>query len=303
LVDPIGAVFKLRRKMLRQHSLKGLFFELISLIRGRDMEKYALKYLKEYDLILQHAYHHAEELKNDGFKNVHYLPHPLPVPKLENLAGIKKPDIFDSGLVTVLIAGSLKGASSRVGFQFFLSEILPGLLNRNSEIIFPYKFRIVGHGKMLPSLKKRVEEVENLKFIGFVKNIEEEYQRADIMLVAIPVKHGFRTRIAEAFSYGMCVVAHGANCEGMPEIKDGYNALAANDPEILTSKLIEAINNPDLRIKLGRNARKTFINNLSIDVATKKLSKLLDDFLPVAKKNIKFVSKSFGNEFTNKYRI
>jgi len=271
--------------MLKQHSLKRKLFEIMSLLSSRDIKKYCYKYLRKYDLILEHAYHHAVELKNDGFKNVHYLPHPLPVPKLENMTGIKKPVRFDDGLVTVLIAGSLKGASSRVGFEFFLSEIVPGLLNRNSEINFPYKFRIVGHSNLLPSLKKRVEKVENLEFIGFVKNIEEEYQRADIMLVAIPVKHGFRTRIAEAFSYGMCVVAHGANCEGMPEIKDGYNALTANEPEILTSKLIEAINNPDLRIKLRRNARKTFINNLSIDVATKKLSKLMADFLPVTKKS------------------
>ena len=288
LVDPIGAVFKLRRKMLKQHSLKGLLFELMSLLRGRDMEKYALKYLKDYDLILEHAYHHAIELKNNGFNNVHYLAHPLPVPTLQAVLGgnsipTSRDGIgtrYQKGLVTVLIAGSLKGVSSRLGFEFFLSQILPRLNKRKGQVRYQYKFRIVGHGKMIPSLKKRFEKIENVEFIGFVENIEDEYQKADIMLVTIPVKHGFRTRIAEAFSYGMCVVAHAANCEGMPEIKDGYNALTASDPNELTAKLIEAINNPELRVTFGANARETFINSLSIEAATKKMSKLLVDFLP-----------------------
>ena len=103
----------------------------------------------------------------------------------------------------------------------------------------------------------RLHPPKNVEVVGFAENIVDEYRRTDVFLVTVPVEQGFRTRIAEAFSYGMCVVAHSANCAGMPEVIDGNNALTAADPDELCARLVSAGVNVTERQRLGAAARAT----------------------------------------------
>jgi len=228
----------------------------------------ANRYLSKMSCIIEHAHQHAEEYRQRGFENVCYLPHPLPC--REPLQAMP-----DNGKVNVLILGSLKGLASRRGYAFFLDEILPRLESRLDEMEIPPEFRIVGHGQMPDELRDRLEANALCNFIGFVDEVEPEFARADIMLVNVPVAHGFRTRIAEAFSYGKCVMAHAANAVGMPEIQDEVNALTATDPDEYVDKLVRAICEPELRARLGECARKHFESHISKDAAVAKLRGLL----------------------------
>jgi glycosyltransferase involved in cell wall biosynthesis len=269
LVDLIDEVHDLRWKGLGQFSIFQLPIKLYSILKSRKKSHFAYEHLKSVDLIVEHAYQHAEKLIHKGFKNVHYIPHPLP----QRNEFVKKDNNQDQ--VQILIMGSLKGIASRLGFEFFLNEVLPRLKQKKEKLTNEITFRIVGHGEMIPSLKQKLVEEPWVKFVGFVENIEEEYQNCDLTLVNIPVAHGFRTRIAECFSYGLCVVAHAANAEGMPEIKDEINAMISSDPELFVDKLIRVINDKSLRETLGNNARQTFNTSISIDSAVQKLEKIL----------------------------
>jgi glycosyltransferase involved in cell wall biosynthesis len=271
IVDLLGKHFELRKQSIKQYHGFQRIIEYLSIFGARKREQFALQSLRNFYLILEHAYHHTQELTNMGYQNVVYLPHPIPEPDKEKIA--EKYEKRTENSVRILIPGSLKGVSSRLGFDFFINEVLSRLANK--DIKDPYQFRIVGHGKLPESIKASLEKQRNVRIIGFVEDIEKEYVNADIVLVNVPVEQGFRTRIADAFSYGCCVVAHSANCAGMPEVSDGVNALTAEDPDLFVQKLIAAITKPELRKQIGDKAKETFEKQYAIKVATKKLADLL----------------------------
>jgi len=124
---------------------------------------------------------------------------------------------------------------------------------------------------METTLRNRLEQEPLVDFVGFVDDIEEAYKGADIILVNIPMTLGFRTRIAEAFSYGLCVVTHAANAEGMPEIQDGENAVSSSNPEVIVDELVRLIKHPDARCELGENAKLAFDYEISEPIAIKRL--------------------------------
>ncbi len=265
-IDPLEKYQNLRRD-LKPEGIYRLIRHKMDLWRGRKKAHYAYAALSQMNVIIQHAYHHSVEFTGRGFKNVHYIPHPLmrrsPISKEDN------------NEVTILISGSLKGTASRHGFLFFLDELLPRLKLKQQQILSKIVFRVVGHGQMQPAFKERLVAESMVNFVGFAENIEDEYAKADIVLVNIPVTLGFRTRIAEAFSYGLCVAAHAANAEGMPEIRDEINAMSDSDPDKLADKLIRLINEPALRQKLGEQAKITFDNEISMPVAVEKIDNIL----------------------------
>ncbi len=276
IVDQIGQYTALYRRTLKLSRGRQKLKRSIIAFGMRKKGEAALKYLPTADLIIEHAWHHAEELRSMGFNNVHYMPHPLPTIEIGS-NGVHR-ERGQEQVVNVLIAGSLKGVASVLGFEFFLDKVLPHFdrLRRARELP-RYRFRIVGHGRLVDPLKDRLCDRDDVEFVGFVQSIEREFLMSDLLLVTIPVKHGFRTRIAEAFSYGLCVVAHEGNCAGIKEAIPGTNILSSNDPEELASLIISAINDPELRDKIGRAGRETFVNEMSSDVAVRTLKTWIDN--------------------------
>jgi glycosyltransferase involved in cell wall biosynthesis len=270
LVDLIDDFHHQQKQIIKEYTLLKRLRSTIISLRDRNTCKYAYDYLGKMDYIIEHAFQHCNDLKEKGFNNISYLPHPLMPPKITYL---KKNDVLEDH-ITILIPGSLKGVSSQLGFKFFFESLLPELKSLQPELKKKLQFRIVGHGKPNSKIVNWINKEANVELIGYVEDIEEEYRKADILLVNIPISHGFRTRIAEAFSYGMCVVAHAANAEGMPEIQDGVNALIDFDPKKLAKKLINAANDPGYRYKLGKNAIETFETQISQKSAVNKIQKI-----------------------------
>jgi|GEM_PF-5981983 len=263
VVDPIEKYLELRRE-LTPTGIRRKIRHKMNLLRARKQPTYAYDVLRKMNIVIEHAYHHTLSLVEKGYKNAYYIPHPLPVQEAIEFR-------TNPNNTTVLISGSLKGTASRHGFLFFLNEILPRFKKRRQELSTDVTFRVVGHGKMEKSLRSRLEKEPLVDFVGFVDSMEDAYKNADIILVNIPVTLGFRTRIAEAFSYGLCVVTHAANAEGMPEIQDKENAISDSNPERLVDELVRLINEPISRQEFGENAKLTFDYEMSEPIAVKRL--------------------------------
>ncbi|MEZ6035089.1 MAG: glycosyltransferase family 4 protein [Planctomycetaceae bacterium] len=268
VVDLIENGRELRRQHGRRHQRRNLASSVLSRLRWRNQGAACTRLLAGADLVLEHASQHADELRGRGIRNVHYLPHPLP--KRERLAQIP------SETVRILIPGSFKGIASRIGFEYFFDELLPAFDQRREKLSCPCRFRVVGHGKMPEQFLRKLEQRADCEFGGYVDDIVAEYRNTDIILVNVPIPHGFRTRIAEAFSFGLCVVAHEANAVGMPELVDDTNILMAADPGILAEKLIRAINDSALRSQIAARARLDFETTISMDVAAARMRQLLE---------------------------
>lgn len=269
LVTLLDDAYRGRRETLFHHKLSRLPSVLYSLIRFRRQMKVSWGLLNDMDYIVEHAAHHAQTLLDRGYDNVAYIPHPLPVQAAIETRAIP-------GGVNVLIPGSLKGIASVKGFEFFLDEILPLLKKRKTELKQPVCFRIVGYGDLPDKIHSRMQaESDWIKIVGFVDDLREEYALAPVVLVCVRSKIGFRTRIAEAFSYGKCVVSHSDNAAGIPVMNDGENVLMDETAEGMVDRLIRSVNDAALCQRLGRAARASFNAEISADSAMDKLAAIV----------------------------
>jgi glycosyltransferase involved in cell wall biosynthesis len=92
---------------------------------------------------------------------------------------------------------------------------------------------------------------------GRIAPPDDEFLRADVLLVPTPVPTGPRVRILTGFQFGCCVVAHEANRLGIPALEDGVNCLLA-PAEGIAAATLRALGDPGLRARLGEHGRRLY---------------------------------------------
>jgi glycosyltransferase involved in cell wall biosynthesis len=126
------------------------------------------------------------------------------------------------------------------------------------------QFRVYGDGPLHEELLAYAEQLGldgKQIFVGAFTSREELSQimaKTDIFVLS-SILEGLPIALLEAMSYGRPVVVTPVG--GIPEaIEDGVNGLlcAPRDPECLAQKICCLIEDPGLRLKLGRAARKTY---------------------------------------------
>jgi glycosyltransferase involved in cell wall biosynthesis len=95
----------------------------------------------------------------------------------------------------------------------------------------------------------------SITLTGRVDSIQDYVSKAECCVVPLWIGSGMRYKILEAFALGKAVVSTTLGAEGI-EITDGRDILLRNDPESFASAVIEILENPELRDRLGSNARK-----------------------------------------------
>lgn len=93
------------------------------------------------------------------------------------------------------------------------------------------------------------------------QELVEEYKKAKVFLNTSTISP-VPTALLEAMSCG-CAVVSTATCMIPEVIKNGYNGFISNDEVELRKNIDTLLNNEDLRLTLGENARKTIKENFS----------------------------------------
>jgi glycosyltransferase involved in cell wall biosynthesis len=125
------------------------------------------------------------------------------------------------------------------------------------------QFSIYGDGPLLESLEEEInaaQMVDHVYLIGGFKHNElpDIMSKADIFLLP-SITEGMPLTIIEAMGYGCPIVA--TSVGGIPElIQDGVNGLLCDpaNPESIAEKINILIDNPDLRRRMGSEARKSY---------------------------------------------
>ncbi len=102
--------------------------------------------------------------------------------------------------------------------------------------------------------------------IGFVENPQHILAETDVSLVPSMMADPFPTTVIEAMSFSKPVIT--TNHGGAKEIiKDGENGylIEKGDSVALSNKILSMIENVDSISKMGNNARKYYLENLTID--------------------------------------
>ena len=146
------------------------------------------------------------------------------------------------------------------------------------NILEKVQLTYVGDGELLPSLKDLVKENElehNVIFKGSMNNkeVRNEMLSSDIFVFPSNYSEGWGAVLNEAMDSGCACIASKEAGGSNFLINDGENGLLFScfSQDELNAKLLNLINNKELREKLQKNAYLTIKNRWNADVAAKRL--------------------------------
>lgn len=191
-------------------------------------------------------------------------------------------DMF-SELAAPITIVTVTGINPDKGLEYFIeaASIIYGL---NSNVRFIVAAAIHdSHSKYFTEIKDRIRDLglpdEIIQFIGFVDDIPNFLLTGDIFLYTSNTEAG-PAAVWEAMAAGLPVVT--TSVGAIPEyLVHGVDALIATprDARQLAEFTHHLICNPSLRADMGRAARKTVENCLSVDAAARKHADLYREIL------------------------
>lgn len=205
--------------------------------------------------------------------------HKLKVARLGVDPSIFKPKVFNANpeVFEVICVGRLCSAKG----QHILVDAIANIIKQGKKI----RLRIVGDGIDRQSLEKHVQALgldKNIIFEGAVNQdrIRNLYSRADVF--SIPsFAEGIPVVLMEAMSMEIpCVTTR---ITGIPElIRDGVDGLlvAPSDIQGLADVLIQLMDNPELRERMGKEARQRIIDKYNLEKNVDRLAEIFRQNLP-----------------------
>jgi glycosyltransferase involved in cell wall biosynthesis len=167
----------------------------------------------------------------------------------------------------ILMIGHLRGISTISGLHVFGQHVLPQLTRALGAEGF--EVHVVGDYEPPPSLQQALDHPA-VRLRGHVEPPDDEFLRADVILVPTPIETGPRVRILTGMSFGSCVVAHEANRLGIPALADGENCLLAGS-EDLGQATLRALRDPALRTRLGEAGRRLYESRFTPETAGQRI--------------------------------
>jgi glycosyltransferase involved in cell wall biosynthesis len=139
-------------------------------------------------------------------------------------------------------------------------------------------FKIVGKGILEQRLKRKISEYKlenNFEFVGYVTRprLISLYQNAVLFIVPSHYE-GLPTVLLEAMSCGLPVIATAVS-GNLDVIDSGKNGLLipSKSPKEMADAVSLLLNDDNMRINLGRNARKTIEGFFNWDIISQKITK------------------------------
>lgn len=156
---------------------------------------------------------------------------------------------------------------NRQGMEFFGREILPRIRGRVDGV--PVKWV----GRTSEEERVRHASLYGVELTGYVEDIRPYVRRAACYIVPLRVGGGTRLKILDAWAMGKAVVSTSIGCEGLAAV-DGENVIIRDTAEGFAEAVIEVLRDPDLRRRLGSNARATVEREYSWEVIGAHLRRL-----------------------------
>lgn len=254
--DPPGLSRRLRTRYEPTHPWRlgrdELLYRLGAAAYALRADRRILEILRRYDSVGVFAAHHAAWAAKHGV-NAWYASSPIADaagPAWRERRAAQPPNERPR----ILMIGHLRGISTISGLRVLVRDVLPGLDRRLGA--GGYEVHVVGDYEPPPSLRQALGHPA-LRLRGHIEPPDEEFLRADVLLVPTPVRTGPRIRILTGFSFGCCVVAHEANRLGIPALAHGENALLG-ESDRLAELTVSALRDPELRERLGAAGRRLY---------------------------------------------
>lgn len=145
-----------------------------------------------------------------------------------------------------------------------------------------WHLQLIGKGPLLEHYRRYADELgigERIDFLGERHDVAELLASSDIFLL-ISNWEGFPRSILEAMRAGLPIIASnvGGTSESVRNNETGF-LIDRGDVKILSVKLRQLIENPDIRLQLGDAGLKVFRANFTFDVMYNKTKKVYESLL------------------------
>lgn len=166
---------------------------------------------------------------------------------------------------TLLFFGSFKYAPNREALRF-INDVLAPYLDRNG-----IRCEIQIAGREIPELSYH----SSISILGFVPDIHEQIQSADLCIVPVWRGVGILTKVLDILAVGTPVVLSAFALHGIPEIRHKEHAYVASSENEFSDLVLEAITNPELCEIMAGHARRLVTDRYSWEVHWPRLDRVL----------------------------
>ena len=111
-------------------------------------------------------------------------------------------------------------------------------------------------GASLDADGARHESEPGVTVLGHVADLRPHLAESCCCVVPVRVGGGTRLKILDAWAMGKAVVSTSVGCEGL-EAVEGTNILIRDEPKAFADAVVRVLQDPELRLRLELNARKT----------------------------------------------
>ena len=251
-----------------------LLYRLGAASFGLRADRRILAILRRYDSVGVFAAHHAEWAAKHGVK-AWYASSPITDaagPDWRERRAAQPPNERPQ----ILMIGHVRGISTISGLHVLARHVLPRL---DAELgPGGYELHVVGDYEPPESLRDALDH-PGVRLRGHVEPPDDEFLRADVLLVPTPVPTGPRIRILTGMAFGCCVVAHEANRLGIPALVHRENVLLGQSDELATLT-VTALRDPALRERLGGAGRLLYESRFTLDTAGARIVAELERIAP-----------------------
>lgn len=152
--------------------------------------------------------------------------------------------------------GNMRTLQNQDAVLHFVKHVFPAILKHKPDA----SFYIVGAE---PPAHIRALANEHIIVTGFVPDVQTTIQNACVMVASVQVAAGIQNKVLVAMGCGVPVVMTSLIARAIPEVKDGENALIADDADAMVKVVLQMITNADQRNKIGQAGYQMVMQNYS----------------------------------------
>lgn len=175
------------------------------------------------------------------------------------------PDEREGDRSGVVFVGGCTWFPNRDALEYFSQDILPLLRKQLATV----EVRWVGRAK--EATRAEYRQHHGIEMTGYVDDIRPYVHRAACYIVPLRVGGGSRLKILDAWAMGKAVVSTPQGCEGL-EASEGHNILIRDSAGSFAQAVNRVLTDPELRRRLGQNARKTATEVYSWEVIGEEMN-------------------------------
>jgi len=180
-------------------------------------------------------------------------------------------NVTPDSYVTILFIGVLNYAPNYEGLFYFVENIWPIIMNACPQV----RLKIVGAGLPTEYFYKWSKD-SKIQLCGFVKDIDSVYADVDLTIAPIYKGSGTHIKVMESLIRSKTMVISPLAHRGYEKTLLNEKSLyVAASTEEFSERIIQLVNDKNLREKMGRVGREAVISHHTIETSPPELETLL----------------------------